>query len=289
RRSAAFRVTSQPVTIEAIQAALPPEAALVEFVRFNAYDFQKSQWLSPRYAAYVLSNQGEPAWVKLGEAHDIEAAVYTLREALRDPNRQDVKTLARALDTQLMQPVRQLLGETRLVLLSPDGLLHLLPFAALVDEENRYLVEQYRFIYLTTGRDLLRLQVETQSAQVPVVIADPDFGTAATAEGSRRLQLKQNAAKLGEAVSKKGVDFVQLSFSPLPGTAEEARMLQPLLPGATVLTQAGATKSAIKRSKTPSILHIATHGFFLQDVVMPSIPTTSQGLSISDVQPEDLF
>ncbi|HSX79494.1 MAG TPA: CHAT domain-containing protein, partial [Candidatus Saccharimonadia bacterium] len=133
RRSAAFRVESQPVTIEAIQTAIPPEAALVEFVRFKAFDFQKGQWLSPRYAAYVLHHQGEPAWVTLGEATTIDTAVQTLRAALRDPNKQDVKKLARALDEKLMQPVRTLLGETRTVLLSPDGVLHLVPFAALVD------------------------------------------------------------------------------------------------------------------------------------------------------------
>ncbi len=288
RRSAAFRVESQPVTIEAVQAAIPPEAALIEFVRFNAYDFQKGQWLSPRYAAYVLHHQGEPAWIKLGEAQDIDAAVHTLREALRDPNRQDVKKLARALDAQLMQPVRKLLGETRMVLLSPDGLLHLVPFAALVDEQERYLVEQYRFIYLTTGRDLLRLQVKTQQTQGPVVIANPDFGTTAAADGNRGFQITQGAANLREATANDAVDFSQLSFSPLPGTADEARVLQTLLPGATVLTQARATKGAIKRSTAPSILHIATHGFFLQDVVIPPVPTASRRLAIIDARPEDL-
>jgi CHAT domain-containing protein len=121
-----------------------------------------------------------------------------------------------------------------------------------------------------------------------MVIADPDFGTAATAEGSHQPRLPHSAADPGETVSARGVDFAQFSFSPLPGTAEEARMLRTLLPGATVLTQAGASKSAIKRSPTPSILHIATHGFFLQDVVMPFVPTASRGLAISDVQPEDL-
>ena len=139
--------------------------------------FSKRQWLSPRYAAYVLHPQGEPAWIKLGEAHEIDTAVHALREALRDPNRQDVKQLARALDAKLMQPVRQLLGATRMVLMSPDGPLHLVPFAALVDEQERYLLAQYRFIYLTTGRDLLRLQVKTEATQGPVVIADPTFST----------------------------------------------------------------------------------------------------------------
>ena len=287
RRSAAFRVESQPVTIEAIQVAILPEAALVEFVRFNAIDFQKNKRLSPRYAAYVLHNRSEPAWIKLGEAKDIDAAVHTLREALRDPNRHDVKKLARALDAKLMQPVRKLLGEKRMVLLSPDGVLHLVPLAALVDEQDRYLAEQYRFIYLTTGRDLLRLQVKTQQAQGPVVLANPDFGTTAAAEGNRELQIKQGAANPGETATRDAVDFSQLSFSPLPGTAEEARVLQTLLPNATVWTQASATKQAIKHSTAPSILHIATHGFFLQDVVIPPVPMASRGLSISGVQPED--
>ena len=286
-RSAAFRVKSQPVTIEAIQAAIPPEAALVEFVRFDAFDFQKIQWLSPRYAAYVLHNQDEPAWVKLGEAQDIEAAVHTLREALRDPNRQDVKKLARALDAQLMQPVRKLLGEKRMVLLSPDGLLHLVPFAALVDEQERYLVEQYQFIYLTTGRDLLRLQVKTQPAQGPVVIANPDFGTMQRSEGHPGIA-DQQARCQPRAGTRNNDRFFAALFSPLPGTAEEAQVLQTLLPDATVLTQANATEGAIKRSTAPSILHIATHGFFLQDVVIPSIPMASRGLFISAARPEDL-
>ena len=278
RRSAVFRVASQPVTIAAIQAAIPPEAALVEFVRFNAIDFQHNKRLSPRYAAYVLHHHGEPAWIKLGYTIIIDAAVEALREALRDPNTQEVKKLARALDAQIMQPVRQLLGEKRLVLLSPDGVLHLVPFAALVDEQERYLAEQYRFIYLTTGRDLLRLQVKAQQAQGPVVVANPDFGTPAVTEGNRRLP---------PVGAKDAVNVAQLAFSPLSGTAEEARMLKTILPSATVLMQSSATKSAIKDRAAPSILHIATHGFFLEDVVMPSVPMTSRGLLISDVLPED--
>ena len=59
-----------------------------------------------------------------------------------------------------MRPVRKLLGETRTVFLSPDGGLNLIPFGALVDEQNRYLVENYSLTYLTSGRDLLRLQVK---------------------------------------------------------------------------------------------------------------------------------
>ena len=250
RRSAAFRTQTQPVTMEAIQAVIPPEAALVEFVRFHAYDFQHSQWLSPRYAAYVLHHQGESQWVNLGEAHRLEAAVQGLREALRDPSRQNLKQLARTLDAQLMQPVRQLLGEKCLVLLSPGGVLHLVPFAALIDEQERYLVEQYRFIYLTNGRDLLRLQVKTQPSQGPLVVANPAFGMTRGAGGHEGTSSPQRPTTLTTA-ERNAVNFSQLFFDPLPGTAGEAQALQTLLAGATVFTQASATKGAITQRTAP--------------------------------------
>jgi hypothetical protein len=52
-------------------------------------------------------------------------------------------------------------------------------------------------------------------------------------------------------------------FTPLPGTASEARDIEGLLGNATVLTGERATEAAVKALDGPSILHVATHGFFL--------------------------
>ena len=45
----------------------------------------------------------------------------------------------------------------------------------------------------------------------------------------------------------------------------EARSIKALFPDATVLSGKQVTEAAIKRIEGPSILHIATHGFFLED------------------------
>ena len=79
-----------------------------------------------------------------------------------------------------MQPVRALFGSSQHLLISADGSLNVVPFAALVDEQNRYLVERFSITYLTSGRDLLRLQVARNSRTGPVVLADPAFGEPAT-------------------------------------------------------------------------------------------------------------
>ena len=68
------------------------------------------------------------------------------------------------------------MDDAKQLLISPDGELNLIPFEALVDEHGHYLVERYSIAYLTSGRDLLRMQVPRESRSGPVVFADPLFG-----------------------------------------------------------------------------------------------------------------
>jgi CHAT domain-containing protein/Tfp pilus assembly protein PilF len=248
RDSAAFRSQARPVTLESVQAALPEGATLIEFTQYRSGD-AKGQRPSLRYAAYTLTRGGEARWADLGEAASIDRGVAAWRSALRDPARTDAADLGRALDARILQPVRALIGSSRRLLVSPDGALNLIPFAALVDEERRPLVERYAITYLTSGRDLLRLEVARPSRSPAAIVAAPAFGEPALA-----------APQEGRPAR---VDDTQVFFGPLPGAAQEVRALRELLPQATVLTGEQATEAALRRLRAPAILHIATHGFFL--------------------------
>src|SRR5262249_37849216 len=64
-----FRAQVDPVTVVAVQAEIPADAALVEFVRYHRFDARQPQvWQEERYVAYLLTRQGPPRWVALGEA-----------------------------------------------------------------------------------------------------------------------------------------------------------------------------------------------------------------------------
>ena len=250
-RSAEFRAQSRPVTLDAVQAAVPDGAVVIEFALYHPRDGTAGLARASRYAAYVLAHRGEAQWVDLGDAPAIDHDVSAWRRALGDPRRTDARRLARALDTHVMQPIRGLIGEARHLLISPDGQLNLIPFAALVDEQNRYLVEGYTISYLTSGRDLLRLQIPRESRSDTVIVASPAFGEPALMAANRT------------AMKRAYVDNSQIFFGPLPGAANEVRALKTLLPGATLLTGQQATEAALRRLSGPRILHIATHGFFL--------------------------
>jgi CHAT domain-containing protein/Tfp pilus assembly protein PilF len=277
RRSAEFRAGSQPITLEAIQSAIPVDAALVEFTvyhPFNAKYAKPDEKLGkPRYAAFVLNHQGESRWVDLGEAKAIDDAVDSLRRALRDPKREDIKALAQSLDEKVMRPVRALLGTSNRVLLSPDSALNLVPFAALVDEQNRYLVERYEFSYLTSGSDLLRLQAKIPSKQVPLIVTNPDFGARGSAGGERRIE---HTSEPSTSALRK------FFFRPLPATMSEGEALRSLLPGAKLLTGNQATEGALKQVSGPMILHIATHGFFLDNLKAEKTAENEGAMSIEN-------
>lgn len=257
-RSGMFRMQFQPVTVERVQEEIPAGAALVELIAYEPLRTAKDgagdlRLGERRYAAYVLRRTGEPAFADLGDAAVIDRAVTELRDALGNPRSANSSRVARALDEMVMRPVRRLIGDERMLLLSPDGALNLVPFNALLDEHGRYLIENYTIVYLTSGRDLLRLRSQAGSSQPPVIIADPLFDIGRRPEGDGNYP-----------PDSRSPDFTQFKYSPLPGTEAEARAIGGLL-GVSPLTQEQATEKALKQVASPRILHVATHGFFLTD------------------------
>jgi hypothetical protein len=138
-----------------------------------------------------------------------------------------------------MQPLRPHLGDARQILLSPDGMLNLLPFGVLVDEQGRYLAEHFHLTYLTSGRNLLRIPSTAPSQQAPIVIADPDFG------------LLDETAAVPASENRRSTDWAAgaMKFNPLPGTAAEAQALKAILKlkDQQVLTKGKATEMALKQ------------------------------------------
>src|SRR5262245_34698671 len=259
-RSAEFRAHSQPITISAVQAAIPADSVLIEFVTYTPFEPRTGESLPPRYLAYLLASRGQPKWVDLGEAAPIERAVDAWRQSLRE-NSVDVKPLGRAVDELIMRPVRSSLGsessQLRRLLIAPDGALNLIPFAALVDEENRYSIERYSISHLTSGVDLLRMQNPQASKSGPLVMANPLFGRTASGatRGSRNFVNSSSDNEAG--------DPARIFFPPLPGTEGEALAIKALMPEASVLQREKATETVLKQINGPQILHLATHGFFL--------------------------
>jgi CHAT domain-containing protein len=287
KRSAALRahtaLPSPAAIVTQTAAALPKDGALVEFIAYRDSPFLgRSPTLAPgprrelRYLAVVLLPNADIRALDLGPADSIDRAASNLREALA---RRDAayEAPAQELYRVALQPLLPLLGGTRRLFISPDGQLGLVPFAAMHDG-RQFLVDSFDFTYLTSGRDLLRRPQELKSSRSVVVLADPDFNAPVRVASST---LGQAPGPAGRSATAEGVlsllrdGIARLPWDPLPGTRQEAKAIQRLIPQAQLFLGPEATRERLLSLPTPAILHLATHGFFLEDA---SAPTASRAI-----------
>jgi len=258
--------------VDRVVSALPWDSALVEFIAYTDRSLlrrpgppepRRAQQL--RYLALVLFGNGRTRALDLGPAAPIDAAAVAMRDALA---RRDANFLASAqlLDGRVFHPLRVVLGKTRSVFLSPDGQLSLVPFAALHDG-HQYLVDLHDFTYLTSGKDLLPRARPVGPSQSVVVLADPDFHLPVQSSPDMERGQEERSAFLERFYSTLRADMATVPWTRLPGTRGEAEAIQRMFPHAELLLGAEATKENLLRLSAPGVLHLATHGFFLEDSV----------------------
>ena len=263
QRSSEFSELTSSPNLEDIQQLLPAETALVEFIRYRNFDprlIQPLRWGSYRYAAYILTSKGHVQGIDLGSAERIDSAVNDLSVNLSSPDTPlfQVQESAQILDALVMAPVRDVLGEIKTIFIAPDGALNLVPFETLVDESGNYLVQDYQFRYLTSGRDLKRLDSITASTAGAVLIGNPAYG-----------QTVQDSTRAPSDVRNR--IFPTLLETQTEVDLIAGKMDETGLEVARVYTQTNATEETVKQQARPSVLHIATHGLFeaTQETINP--------------------
>jgi tetratricopeptide (TPR) repeat protein len=251
------------VTLEEVQAVIPNDSALVEYLRYLQY-LGKGRSES-RYGAVVLRSRGSARWIPLGNAADIEALVRRYQTLVRgSPDEDELSANLKALHQAIWTPIQQILSDsTTRVIISPDGRLNFVSFATLLDSNNQFLAEKFAVQYVAAGRDLLQ-ETKLSANKEVVLFANPDFNLMRT---GTLVQEDPSAIESDERLrgtEKRGME--ELSFDPLDGTQKESDALSKMFKSwrweTTDLTGAKATKAALLHLQSPYILHLATHGFF---------------------------
>jgi CHAT domain-containing protein len=235
QKSALFKESTneQTVTYNTIQQQLKVGEAAVEILELNEY--KNGFTGNEKYIALLLT-QAELKLIELGDAKNINNAIGEFRTKTIDqkPENEAYAATWKALDEQLK-------GITKLYL-SLDGAYHQLSINALKDGAGKYLVDKYSLQFTGNTKDIISVK-QTESASIKpsnaFLIGNPQYGS-------------------------NGV------VAQLPGTEAEVKNITKLLTTykvkATALYGANATEAKVKEINSPSILHIATHGYFLADL-----------------------
>jgi CHAT domain-containing protein len=281
-------VLEQTPTLSGIARQLPAGSVLLDFVQYRRCDLaaNTNQWKEQRYTAYLtFPAPGDSANVvvertDLGEASPIEELIATVSKRM-SAGQYEAKDLSAALmrlSDLVYAPLAEHLTNVSHLIICPDGQLSRLPFEML-QVGNKFLVEEKTISYVTSGREVVRLANTKPSVRTsaPLVMGNPDFDldlSKTNVVGPLALKSKIESQKseidqslLTSAPTKMlSRDCRGLKFTPLLGAEAEARSVAELLSDDCVLRLgAEARESELKAVRSPRMLHLATHGFFLSD------------------------
>lgn len=259
------------ISASTLQGRLPFDSVFVNIARFEIADVTslKKNRQPPRYAAWVIpaAGLGDIQVIDLGTAEPIDSLVATLQQNIKAAVSQIPKTgeanaestyqdSVAELSKAILQPLEPLFTDVGEIIISPDGELWNVPWNALLMQDGRYLVEQYRTRYVLSGRELVSRLPERAAISEPVLFADPNFDLNADRVDQSGPDNQHNLRSVSSA-----------HFPRLAATAAEAASIKPSVEGYThvkarVLMQDAAQEAAFKNLHRPRVLLLSTHGYF---------------------------
>lgn len=196
---------------------------------------------------------------RMRDPHGVEPDGYYEALVPHDSRTPDVYDIPDKTIAALLEELAAKKGDRKRLFLAPAGDLFRLPFEVLPTDDGRYLIDEYYISYLSTGRDVLRFEAPTTGQPTePIVAADPDFNFG----DSESMIVPENTKLLGR--QSRDLDRGRWHFGHLPGTRQEGEQIAKMLTVQPWVQQA-VLETRLKASRSPRILHIATHGFFLPD------------------------
>lgn len=226
------------VTYKNIASNLKPGEIALEIIRINSYSylFSKKQI---HYLALVLRNDNsvpKMSFMKNGDemesdwSDEYQTTIHSGKSMKPFYNYywKDIAKLMIPADKKLF--------------VSVDGIYNQVNLNTIELPSGRYLLDAKDIQFVTNSKDILSFNKRKTVSKTAFLLGYPDY----------KLDLPDNLAKL----------------SPLPGTEKEVKTIQALLKSKsysvnTVFAR-NATEENLKKVKSPYILHIATHGYFLE-------------------------
>lgn len=276
RRSAVYRNMQEKLAVkwQDVQKRLKKNEVSIEFVRFK-YRFDLYNTIQDDtvyYAALLLRpNDAAPTFVMLCEEKQLIAAMKKF--PYKAPvNSRSIKpgtyngSTTNALYKLVWQPLEPYLTDAKTIYFSPDGLLHRLAFAAIPYKKEQLLSDKYDLIQLMSTR-----QVVLHDTFPPAPVSIAMFGGINYSRQSAiatTLPASDPSAYAYRENRSAGLD----SFRYLPNTLTEVTAIKARAEASkksTVVFTADTAMEAVFRNlageKSPTVIHLATHGFTFSD------------------------
>lgn len=282
-------------TWEGVQNTLKANEAAIEMVRVEYTDTTGATITA--YAALILMKDSDgPEVVILEEGARMETAYLRFYKNIINSQKKGGKRDDKNSYAVFWQPIHQKLMEltdgngVEKIYFSPEKVYNEINVNTLYDtEREKYVIDDYDVHILTSTRELMTM--ERKSGILPkdgtaYLFGRPDYileEVSGTTGDTTKVNVARGSTQFVKQIS-------QASWSDLPGTEKEIRNISKVFDKAKYDYQRKigeeVTEEAVESLVNPSILHIATHGFFMPTEAVKEDPTQAllqSGLVLSGV------
>ena len=272
RKSSVFaeQIVRKKLTWIDIQKALSENEAAIEVVRYKEYTPARGGSFTEnvRYALLVVTQQTKdhPDLILLEQGNEMEGKFLNfyrnnIRFTLDDTYSYD-NYVAGLADYMAKHGIKK-------AFLSPDGVYNQISINSIKDPKTKnFLVDQLDIRLVTNTRELVERTTKKSNSQSSILIGYPKFNLHDTSEGveatTRSLTRGANLTRGlrgGLLRYMQGEDGIAV----LPGTEEEIDQISRLSRKPEIFKEEMASERLIKQVVSPMVLHVATHGYFLED------------------------
>lgn len=209
-----------------------------------------------QYAALIIrKNSKEPELVLLKNGNDLESqfSIYQ-KNAILYMQEDDLSY------NEFWKPIAQKLKGIKKVYFSPDGVYNQISINTLQNPETKeYVLDEIELHLVTNTKDILAFGKSENKNLKAELLGYPIYDLQTqNANESRKRELEADTTRTF-------ANFQKVSL--LPGTKEEIKKINQILSNQKykigLLLDKSATEENIKKVRNPKILHLSTHGFFI--------------------------
>lgn len=224
---------------KSIRGRLSANESVIEMSRIRYFNHTFTD--SAFYAALALNGNREfPVYVEIPKAEELEGRYYKYHRNTLVLNIEDEYSY-----NKFWAPIASVVGDSRSVYFSPDGIYYQLNPETFRTPENHFLIDKQSITFLSNSKDLLHAKLSAKNKRNqpgapsvfvlggnPSYYSDGKYGNVAQLPGAEK-----EVVRIGELLSKHGIQT-------------------------RILTGSALTEDTVKALRNHQVLHFATHGYF---------------------------
>lgn len=264
-----------------IANVLTAQEAAIEIIPYGKYQpingaspIKKVMSSGGGYLALILTSNSElPKLVMMPDGTMLEGRVHKFYTNSKKNQTTDTYSYP-----YYFGPLAVELKNVKTIYFSPDGIFNLVNLSILSPSEGRYVQDDFDIINVTNTKNLLKSKAKFVYATA-ALMGRPQYNSALALKPIA--QIKQDTAR------NRAIVDLDSPINDLPGTETEVMAIHDLLTAQNIdsklMLYDKATEASLKSLPSKDILHIATHGFFLDQSDKFSNPMLRSGILLAGV------